>query len=212
MGQHFAKLSPQNKQQVTKNFELAKIAFRNDESYPTYWVGVPTIGDIEEVGIVGGQFPVSREEMKSLFDPVIDQIIDLIKGQITLVSTGKEVVNSILLVGGFGESEYLYQRVHDWALKYDIHVIQPRDASTAIVRGAVLKGLEPKAGPSKTEVFRRARRSYGVPTSKQFIPGIHNPEDMFVDPDSGQQLARNQVSWFIKKVGHVLPGTALHPC
>ena len=204
MGRHFSKLSPQNKQQVTKNFELAKIAFRNDESYPTYWVGVPTVGDIEEVDIVAGQFPISREEMKSLFDPIIDQIIELIKGQIILVSTGREVVNSILLVGGFGESEYLYQRVHEWALKYDIQVIQPRDASTAIVRGAVLKGLEPKTGPSKTEVSRRARRSYGVPTSKQFIPGVHSPEDLFVDPESGQQLARNQVSWFIRKVSKTL--------
>lgn len=199
MGPHYSRLSVQNKQQVTKNFELSKVAFRNDDAYPTYWVNIPTIGDIEEAGIIGGNFAISQEEMRGLFDPIIDKIIDLIKEQVTLVSVGTDIVNSILLVGGFGESEYLYQRVYAWASRYQIQVIQPRDASTAIVRGAVLKGLEPKFGPSKTEILRRARRSYGVPTSAPYIQSVHSPEDVFIHPESGQQLVRNQVSWFIRR-------------
>ena len=71
-------------------------------------------------------------------------------------------MNSILLVGGFGDSEYLYKRVVAWASPYNIQVIQPSDASTAVVRGAVLKGLEPKVGPERTNIVRRARRAYGV--------------------------------------------------
>ena len=199
MGTHYSKLSPQHVQQVMKNFEPVKIAFRDDDSYPTYWITVPTVGDLEEAGVVGGNFAVSQAEMRGLFDPVVDKIINLIKDQIALSASGSEVINSILLVGGFGESEYLYQCVAEWAGKWSIQTIQPRDASTAIVRGAVIKGMEPTSGPAKTQVLRRARRSYGVPTNRPFIPGLHAPEDMYVDPDSNQRLARNQVSWFIRR-------------
>ena len=162
MGAHFANLSVVNRQQVVKNFETTKIAFRDDPAQPAFYINVPTIGNLEEAGIDGGNFEITREEMKGLFDPIIDRIIVLIQAQVMSVSTGPQQVNSILLVGGFGESEYLYKRVYTWASQYNIQVIQPREASTAIVRGAVLKGLEPKAGPDKTQVVRRARRAYGV--------------------------------------------------
>ena len=199
MGSHYAKLSSNHVQTVMKNFEPVKIAFRNDDNYPTYWINIPTVNDIEDAGVVGGNFAVSQQEMRDLFDPVVGKIIDLIKDQIQLSTTGTETINSILLVGGFGESEYLYQCVSDWASKWEIQTIQPRDAATAIVRGAVIKGMEPTSGPSKSEVLRRARRSYGVPTNRPFIPHVHSAEDAYIDPDSNQRLARNQVSWFIRK-------------
>ena len=189
-----------NRQQVVKNFETTKVAFRDDPSQPTFYVNVPTIGNLEEAGVFGGNFEITREEMRALFDPIIDQIIALIKNQVMTVSAGPQQVNSILLVGGFGESEYLYKRVHAWAYQYSIQVIQPREASTAIVRGAVMKGLEPKAGPAKTEVVRRARRSYGVPTNQPFIEGKHLEADMYFDTETGHKLARNQISWFIRMV------------
>ena len=200
MGVHYAKISVVNRQQVVKNFETTKIAFRNDPSQPTFYVNVPTVGNLEEAGVYGGNFEITREEMRSLFDPIIDQIISLIKTQVMAVSAGPQRVNSILLVGGFGESEYLYQRVHTWASQYDIQVIQPREASTAIVRGAVIKGLEPKAGPTRTEVVRRARRSYGVPTNQPFIEGKHLESNAYFDTQTGHKLAQNQISWFIRMV------------
>ena len=199
---HFGKISLQNRQQIVKNFELCKIAFRNDPNLPTFYVNVPAMNDLAEAGIYGGMFEMTREEMQKLFEPVVVQVIRLVKDQVQAVSEGTFRANSILLVGGFGESEYLYQRVLDWARPYRIQVIQPRDASTAIVRGAVLRGMEPKtaaAGVGKTEVLRRARRSYGVPTNQAFIPGKHFDSDLYVDPETGEKLARNQISWFIRK-------------
>lgn len=200
MGPHYSAISIVNRQQVVKNFETTKSAFRNDPAQPTFYVNVPTVGNLEDAGVYGGNFEITREEMKSLFDPIIDQIVTLIRAQVMTVSSGPQQVNAILLVGGFGESEYLYQRVHAWAYQYNIQVIQPREASTAIVRGAVMKGLEPKVGPEKTQVVRRARRSYGVPTNQPFIEGKHLKEDMYIDVESGHKLARNQISWFIRMV------------
>ncbi|KAI9842642.1 MAG: hypothetical protein M1837_007009 [Sclerophora amabilis] len=199
MGSHYEKLTVVNRQQVVKNFELTKIAFRDVDSQESFFVNVPTISDIEEAGVVGGNFEISRAEMRDLFDPIIDQLIELIKVQVMTVSAGPQRVNSILLVGGFGESEYLFKRIAAWASQWDIQVIQPREASTAIVRGAVLKGLEPKSGPDRTEIVRRARRSYGVPTTQVFIDGYHQEKDAFTDPLTGKKMAMNQVSWFIRR-------------
>ena len=165
MGPHYSKISVVHRQQVVKNFELTKIAFRDDPAQGRFYVNVPTVNTLPAARIDGGQLEITHEEMRSLFDPIIDQIIVLIQAQVMGASQGPQAVNSILLVGGFGNSEYLYKRVVAWASPYGIQVIQPSDASTAVVRGAVLKGLEPKAGLEKTQIIRRARRAYGVSES-----------------------------------------------
>ena len=176
------------------------MAFRNDLAKPTFFVNVPTVGDLPDAGIFGGEFELTREEMVQLFEGVVAQVIKLVSAQVQAVSSDPHRANAILLVGGFGESEYLFQRLRDWAIPYGIQVIQPREAATAIVRGAVIKGLEPKTGPEMTEIVRRARRSYGVPTYLAFIPGKHMEVDLHVDSETGERLAKNQISWFIRKV------------
>ena len=199
MGKHYENLTIVNRQQVVKNFETTKIAFRDAPGQESFYVNVPTVGNIEEAGVYGGNFEITREEMRSLFDPIVEQIVDLIKVQVMTVSAGPQRVNSILLVGGFGESEYLFNKVSEWAGQYQIQVIQPRDPSTAIVRGAVMKGLEPKSGPQKTEIVRRARRNYGVPTAQIFVEGKHDEKDAYTDQHTGKKMAGNQISWFIRK-------------
>ncbi len=201
MGHHYENISYVNRQQTVKNFEGAKAAFGDDPGQATFYVNVPTVGTLEQARVYGGNFEITRDEMRSLFDQVIDQIIDLISAQVSKVSESSYNVGTILLVGGFGESEYLYKRVNQWAGARGIQVVQPRDAATSIVRGAVLRGLEPKEGPTKTGIVRRARRSYGVAMKESFIPGKHLEKDAVIDGPSGEKLARNQVSWFIRKVG-----------
>ena len=202
MGTHYDNISFVNRQQTVKNFEGTKAAFRDDPGQATFYVNVPTVGTLEQARVYGGNFEITQDEMRSLFDPIIDQIVNLINAQVSKVSESSYSVGSILLVGGFGESEYLYKRINSWASQWAIQVIQPRDASTSIVRGAVMRGLEPKEGPAKTGIVRRARRSYGVAMKETFIPGKHLEIDAMIDEPSGEKLARNQVSWFIRKVGY----------
>ena len=200
MGHHYNNVSIQNRQQTVKNFEGAKAAFRDDSSQPMFYVNVPTVGTLEQCRVYGGNFEITQLEMRNLFDVVVDQVLNLISTQVSKASGGPYSVNSILLVGGFGESEYLYRRIDRWASQSDIQVIQPRNAATSIVRGALLKGLEPRIGRLKTEVKRRARRSYGVAGQQPFITGKHLERDAIIDEHTGQKMARNQVSWFIRKV------------
>lgn len=202
MGTHYENISLLNRQQTIKNFEGTKAAFRDDPDQPTFYVNVPTVGTLEQVRVYGGNFEITQDEMRSLFDPIIDQVVNLIGAQVSKVLESSFTVTSILLVGGFGESEYLFKKVNSWASPQGMQVIQPKDAATSIVRGAVMRGLEPRLGPAKTGIVRKARRSYGVAMKESFIAGKHLEIDAIIDEPSGEKLARNQVSWFIRKVCH----------
>jgi molecular chaperone DnaK (HSP70) len=194
MGPHYQSISKINRLQISKNFEVAKLAFRNDPER-SFFVNIPEFSTVEEVGIRAGNFEISADEMRSLFDPVIAEILELIRFQVETNSTHATRVNSILMAGGFGESEYLYQRIMQWANPKGIQVIQPRDCSTAIVRGAVMKGIL----PNNVEITRRARRSYGTRASTTFINGFHNEVDAFIDPLTGVKMAKGQITWFLRK-------------
>ena len=51
-----------------------------------------------------GKFSLKGDEIIQIFSPVLDEIIALVKGQI---SSTKRKIKAVILVGGFGESAYL---------------------------------------------------------------------------------------------------------
>src|SRR5437763_3993035 len=53
---------------------------------------------------------ISFEDLKSMFDPVIEEIINLIHGQLI---NNKDKCSAIFLVGGFSESKYLQMKVKE---------------------------------------------------------------------------------------------------
>ena len=196
LGVHVDDFSPIDLQQAVKNFEHTKVAFRDEVDQQLFRVAVPTMGTLDDAGIYRGYFELTRQEMCSLFDPVVGRLLNLLVEQIKAVNPP---VNSILLVGGFGGSEYLYRCVEKWAASFGIEVLQPKESGTAVVRGAVLKGLE-RASLSKTEVTRRTRRWYGVTSNQRYDEKKHLWEDRIYNVETGQVLAQNQISWFIQKV------------
>jgi molecular chaperone DnaK (HSP70) len=97
--------------------------------------------------------------MQAIFEPVILRAIGYVQGQI---QASKKKIRAVLLVGGFGQNNYLKERLRDWL--GGIEVLQPPNAWTAIVRGAVMMGLS-RASSALTTVAvasRRARKHYGV--------------------------------------------------
>lgn len=113
-------------------------------------------------------------DLKEIFDPIVGQIISLVWGQI--VAT-KVKVKAVLLVGGFGQSNYLKEQIRGAMIKRSkkIEVLQPPDAWTAVVRGAVMKGLancddklaRVQIGP------RAARKHYGVKFNTTYDEALH---------------------------------------
>jgi tRNA A37 threonylcarbamoyltransferase TsaD len=72
---------------------------------------------------------VTYTELKDVFDAVIRMIFQLIISQMEKVeeAPGDLSVSAILLVGGFGSSEYLRKEIQEH-FGEDIKVIQPVDA------------------------------------------------------------------------------------
>lgn len=90
-----------------------------------------------------------RKDVREIFEPVVSQVLELISKQvIEVLKSGKGPVavnppsnastrlqinshnlQAILLVGGLGSSEYLYQRINKWG-SGKIAVMQPRNAWT----------------------------------------------------------------------------------
>ena len=81
------------------------------------------------MGIQNGNLIITSAELKDVFDAVIRVIFQLIVGQMERVeeAPGNLTVSTILLVGGFGSSEYLRKEIENH-FEEDIKVVQPVNA------------------------------------------------------------------------------------
>ena len=114
---------------------------------------------------------MSGGEVKKIFDPVVDEVIALVRGQIA--ATHKKV-KAVLLVGGFGQSAYLREAVRA-AVDSSVEVMQPPNGWTAVVRGALMKGLsqlEPETERVKVAA-RTARKHYGTEIMSKYDSSKH---------------------------------------
>lgn len=69
---------------------------------------------------------LSHEDMKSLFDPVIDMVIKLVDDQVTQVKRlNAAPIDTLVLIGGFGASPYLRERLLEWCAKSKIRLTTP---------------------------------------------------------------------------------------
>lgn len=83
--------------------------------------------------------------------------------------------------------------------------MQPANAWSAVVRGAVLRGLE--GGIVRS---RLARRSYGIECHETFDPDRHHESEIVYSEFHGGPKVYNCAWWFIKKVCRYLsPGIRL---
>ncbi|PKS07026.1 hypothetical protein jhhlp_005623 [Lomentospora prolificans] len=94
--------------------------------------------DNPHLGVSKGVYPLTVSELKTLFEPVVLETIKLVKEQ---VANTPGHVRVVLLVGGFAASTYLLERVRI-AMGDQVDVIRPGDGWAAVVKGAVMRGLD----------------------------------------------------------------------
>lgn len=115
------------------------------------------------LGLRRNRYTMTNEDMKTkIFDPIVKDIICLIREQISMAGDTSDVT-AVVLVGGFGQSKYLKSKVRD-AIAAGTQVVQPESGWTAVVKGAVIHGLahhEPNLSPVGVS-SRVARRSFGT--------------------------------------------------
>jgi hypothetical protein len=69
---------------------------------------------------------LSHADMKSLFDPVVDMVIKLVDDQVVKVKRAKAApIDTLVLIGGFGASPYLRERLQEWCAKSSIRLTTP---------------------------------------------------------------------------------------
>ncbi|CAI0651912.1 unnamed protein product [Colletotrichum noveboracense] len=138
----------------------------------TYTIPVGGLNNNRELGINRGRFALKASDLQTIFEPVVLECIKLVKDQIT---TSGVPIRAVLLVGGFGASNYLKERLRN-AIDRSIQIMQPPNAWQAVVQGAVMKGLAQVSPDRLTQVRvqnRKARKHYGTEWRTKYDPKIH---------------------------------------
>ncbi len=136
---------------------------------------------------------LSNELMMSFFDPLVDKII--IKVKELLEETKKKAgyyPKFIFLVGGFGESPYLRQKIKKEFESNELIVLIPKRPLVSVVRGACMFGLNPFSITS-----RIAKKTYGISTLGIFDEKKH-PLNKKVMID-GEAFCENIFDTFVLK-------------
>lgn len=100
----------------------------------------------------------------------------------------------MLVVGGFGASEYLFQQIKlHVPPQYQSKVVRPMDSVAAIVKGAVTAGIT-----ERVITHRVARRHYLMATLQPFKEGYH-PEQYRVPSLDGRDRCKYTRQIFVQK-------------
>ncbi|KAH0366906.1 actin-like ATPase domain-containing protein, partial [Aureobasidium melanogenum] len=196
---------------VKKNFDPLESQIEYDDNM--FNVPLPGADDDTAAGIDCGFITLSTAEVGELFRPLNNAVIELVERQRNVLAAYGKTAKGCILVGGFGNSGYLYKCLksrfadEDPPPQYTLGagesvpepdtrfvVLQPVNAWTAVVRGAVLSSLQ-----RKLVLSRKARRHYGILCNSPFHAGEHSEKNKYWDSKQLQYRARNQLDWHIKK-------------
>ncbi|OTB04153.1 hypothetical protein M426DRAFT_262375 [Hypoxylon sp. CI-4A] len=201
--------------------EFVKRNFNEDE-YQEVNVPFPGLPDDEEARIDSGFLVMTGDEVKGIFEPVVKEVCDLVQGQVDTLRGNGGIVSGIILVGGFGQSDYLYRRLKSHFTSAapppytetpthaatasafegngNIEVVQPVYAWTAVVRGAVLRGLE-----GNMVISRKARMHYGTSYATVYDEEKHSVSERYWSPLWERWMVSDRMQW------HIAKGEAISP-
>ncbi|CAG8504961.1 9394_t:CDS:2 [Funneliformis mosseae] len=105
---------------------------------------------------------VEFNDVKTMFDPIVGDIITLIKDQL---KKNDKKCSAIMLVGGFGESKYLQDRIRKEFNKTVPNISVPTQPIIAVVKGAVQFGLQVEIVANRV-----LTRTYGTDIARRSLP------------------------------------------
>ncbi|KXT06443.1 hypothetical protein AC578_6080 [Pseudocercospora eumusae] len=210
---HMREKKPKTWMMGLKYFEEFVKRNFNEEEHSEVNVPFPGLADDEEAGLDSGFLIMSSEQVKHIFEPIIDEVIALVEGQVDAIKDKGGNVSGIILVGGFGQSNYLYTRLkqhfnappppiyterptHAAAQvpQHAVEVLQPLHAWTAVVRGACVRGLE-----GSLVEKRRSRWHYGTSYATVFDESKHAMSDRYWSPLWERWMVSDRMQWHIAK-------------
>ncbi|KAI9166988.1 Heat shock 70 kDa protein 12B [Paramyrothecium foliicola] len=167
----------------------------------SYHILIPFGGNAEN-NYQPSEIVFQSSEIRGIFNPIVERVDALVTAQlIELKRLYKKRPKYVVLVGGFGKSNYLYEFLRKTIHK-EIEILQDSGDRpwTSICRGAVLNGLMRDTSATSVVVDSRiARASYG--TSMNILPWDpleHDPKDKVWCRINENFLAVDQVQWFLR--------------
>ncbi|CZR64187.1 uncharacterized protein PAC_14084 [Phialocephala subalpina] len=196
--------------QVVKRFDEKKRLFSNKANEIHFDLPNP-LNALNIAGrITQGNLKITHDEMKQMFDPCIDRVVELIQGQIQQVERTKNRVKNVFLVGGFGESPYLQEELKKSLTLRKIVMRRPdkQKASdnarwTAVVQGAVIYGIE-KSQHKNVTFMQTSPRSYGIVLNEMYSVHKYSRADKYTDAVTNNVMAHKQITYLIKRGDLVL--------
>ncbi|KAI8366657.1 uncharacterized protein BYT42DRAFT_600580 [Radiomyces spectabilis] len=191
---HHGKISDTAMETMMETFvEAIKPQFDGEEEQFLPLPASLGLGDVDDpdAGIEDGHLHLPAQELREhVFEPVIRQVLKLIDDQL---QQSHIMLDAIFLVGGFGQSVYLYRRVREIFQHRVGFIGVPPRGELAVVRGAVYFGLNPRM---VTE--RVSRRTYGVETRMVFDPRL-DPSEQCIKGDDGRLFCKQRFSVYVQK-------------
>ncbi|KAL0952735.1 hypothetical protein HGRIS_006966 [Hohenbuehelia grisea] len=198
LADHPAHLDPASLAYFMHSFsETDKIAYRGvDDDDNMFHFTCFNVEDPHDpaVGLINGELSIPGNMLRrEVFDPVVEQVLELIEDQARKV---EKRIDALLLVGGFAGCEYLKARVQENFGSRIKVIARPPDAETATVRGAAQYGLARR--PLVSSVI--APRSYIM---KVKLPA--DQEDWMKRPayiktnDAGVPICENRLQYLVQK-------------
>ncbi|KAG9123097.1 hypothetical protein FRC07_000233 [Ceratobasidium sp. 392] len=157
--------------------------------------------DKPSIGLADGSLKISGAVLRTkVFDPVIEQLLDLIEAQLAQCA---ETVDALMLVGGCSHNEYLVKRVSE-RFRSRIGVIsRPVDIDTATCRGAARCGLSQYAFVSCVI----APCAYMVRANLRAEPEDQQKRPQYINRGSkGFDLCDNRLHYIVEKGGTLRRG------
>jgi hypothetical protein len=146
--------------------------------------------------IVDEEFVIPYSEMeREVFMPVVKKVIDLVRVQLKKLPDGEQQLDAILVVGGFGQSTYLLDKLKaefEGRTTGAIFIGKPPNGALAICRGAVSFGLRPRLVSSGI-----TRYSYGLQV-KAKAETQDDASQKFMN-DDGEEYCHNVYAEIIQK-------------
>jgi len=133
----------------------------------------------EQVSFIGDKMRLEPIAAKSFFKNTTEKIVDHLQHLFSDSKAGE--ASSILMVGGFSESQMLCDAVQK--AFPDKRVIMPSEAGLAVLKGAVIFGHN-----SNVIKSRIAKHTYGMKVYRSFDPNKHPKEKMFIDEKGKQRV------------------------
>ncbi|KAJ3568034.1 hypothetical protein NPX13_g6558 [Xylaria arbuscula] len=156
-----------------------------------------------DLGAQGNRRPdiwMEAHDLNSVFDSTYNEVSRIVQGQIDgiLSKTGNKP-KFIVLTGGFGRCEYIYQRLST-KYKGSIEILFENNDGpwTAVARGAVLSGAAHVMSQDSVQ-SRISRYSYGWTYFEPFCRVTHDMADYSVHEITGRPIATDQMKWVIHR-------------